>query len=386
MSRARIEPANNILGSVLYPESKSWRMAVLSWLRKFSLSFKDWRFWVVQVQIIVIATLHTIIETTGYLHHFEGLYFLPLILFFIPVVYAALRFGLVGSVATMIWIIIISSPNWIFFHPTMEKVGVFFTMSLLMAVAIFTGKRVDQETEARRSAEDMSRSLKNYAAHVVQAQEKERIRISHELHDETLQALNIIGRRLNDVEGKIQSAKSVEPEEVKEIRELAEGANKGLREITRSIRPPILDDLGIIPAIRRLLVECNKHTGIKWKLEVEGGEKRLPQNIEMEVYRIAQEAISNVEHHSYATEMTVTMNMSRCEVRLEISDNGIGFNANLILSRNYSRSKLGLIGMQERADSIDGKLMVESIPRKGTTISLIVPVFKTDPKASDKYS
>jgi signal transduction histidine kinase len=382
MSGARIEPADNLPGNVMDLDNKSWRTVILYWLSRFRLSFRNWRFWVVQSQVIVISAAHTIIEATEFLPDF--LYFLPLTLFIVPVVYAALYFGLVGSVTTMIWIIIINSPNWILFHPATEKLGVVFEMSLLMAVAIFTGRRVDRETAARRKAEDLSRSLKSYAAHIVQAQEQERIRISRELHDETIQTLTLIGRRLHGIEENIQSSGSATSEEVKEIRQLAEETTKGLRGITRSIRPPILDDLGIVPAIRRLVTESNKRSGIKGKFQIVGEKKRLPPNIEIEVYRIAQEAISNVEHHSNATEMAVTMSLNSGEAELQVSDNGIGFNAALILSHNYSSGKLGLLGMQERADLIDGKLTVESIPRKGTTITLIIPLLETESKAISK--
>ncbi len=382
MSVAQLEPAGQVQSRLLGSRIRSWLNSTRHWLYRYRPRYKDRQFWVVQALIIVIAIAHDIIEAGGYLHHLGGLYFLPITLFFVPVVYAALHFGLAGSLATVIWMVIITIPNWVFWHEGLERLGVISQMSLLVVVAIFAGRRVDRETVARHQAEDASEVLRTYAAHVVQAQEDERQRIARELHDQTIQALALISRRLLDMKDRNSPLPSAVTDEVREVQEMVEEAVKELREFTRSIRPPILDDLGIVPSIRRLLIESRERSGMKGEFRLVGEERRLPQSIEVGMFRIAQEAIWNVERHSKATEITVTVTQARNEARLDVIDNGIGFSVPPLISSFYGAGKLGLLGMQERAESIGGKLEIQSIPDKGVVVGFSIPISESDSEIS----
>ena len=113
--------------------------------------------------------------------------------------------------------------------------------------------------------------------------------------------------------------------ELRNARKTAEGVVEGLRDFARVLRPPILDDLGVVVSIRRLLVDLAERTGIKSQLKLVGEERRLPQEIEVGMFRIAQEALWNIERHSRATNVVVTITFSEYEARLDIKDNGIGF-------------------------------------------------------------
>jgi len=175
-------------------------------------------------------------------------------------------------------------------------------------------------------------------------------------------------------------------EGLREVHEMAEEASQELREFTRSIRPPVLDDLGMVPAIRRLLIESAERTGMKSRFNLIGEERRLPQDIEIGMFRIAQEAIWNVERHSKATEIIITITQTSVEARLDISDNGIGFDVPPLLSSLYAAGKLGLLGMQERAELIGGKLKVRSTPRKGTTLSLSIPMSESNARVIGNQS
>jgi signal transduction histidine kinase len=369
MSETRSKPADQVQSIISDFKIKNWLHSLGNGLYKIRPRFKDKHFWIVQFLIIVIAVVHDIIELGGYLHHLGVLYFVPVSLFFIPVVYAALYFGLAGSIATVIWAVIITIPNWIFWHEGLERIGVIFQMFLLFTVAIFAGRRVDREAEAKHKAEDASVLLGTYAAHILQGQEDERQRIARELHDQTLQTLSLMSQRLVSMEDKYSPLPSTVIKEVRQVQEMAEEATKDLRDFTRSIRPPILDDLGIVPSIRRLLIESTERTGMKGTFKLIGDERRLQQDIEVSIFRIIQEAIWNVERHSKATQVIVTMILNADETKIDVSDNGIGFEVPPMLSTFYADGKLGLLGMQERAKLIGGKLEIQSTPNTGTKIS-----------------
>ncbi len=156
---------------------------------------------------------------------------------------------------------------------------------------------------------------------------------------------------------------------MRQIHEMAEEAIKELRDFTRSIRPPILDDLGLVPSIRRLLIESTERTGMKGTFKLIGDEMRLQEDIEVSIFRIIQEAIWNVERHSKAKQVIITMILNESETKIDVNDDGIGFDVPSKLSTFYTDGKLGLLGMQERAKLIGGKLEVKSAPNMGTNIS-----------------
>lgn len=358
----------------LYPKILNWLKKARQWIYPYRPRFRDWHFWIVQGIIIGIAAVHDIIEVGGYIPSLGVLYFLPISLFFVPVVYAALYFGFHGSIATAIWVIIITIPNWIFWHQGLERLGVIFQMSLLVAVAVFVGQRVDRENAARQKTEDANVAIRTYATHIVQAQEEERQRIARELHDQTIQGLALLNQRLGTIKDRNPHLPSAVAEEVREAQQLAEESAKEVRNFIWSLRPPILDDLGIVPSIRRLVLDSTERTGMKGHFRLVGKERRLPQDIEVGMFRIAQEALWNVERHSKGTEMAITITLTKDEARIDISDNGIGFTVPQVLHSFYTTGKLGVLGMQERAELIGGKLEIQSIPKKGVTVNFSIPI------------
>ena len=351
----------------------NWLEKARQWLYPYRPRFRHRHFWIVQGIVIGIALIHDIIESEVIMPSFGVLYFLPISLFFIPVVYAALYFGFHGSITTAIWVIIITIPNWIFWHQGLERLGVIFQISLLVVVAVFVGRRVDRENTARNKVEIANIRIRTYATHVVKAQEKERQRIARDLHDQTIQSLTLLHQRLGIIkEGKPHLPSSV-IEEVRETQQIAEESVKEVRNFIWSLRPPILDDLGIIPSIRRLVLDSTERTGMKSHFELVGKDRRLSQDIEVGMFRITQEALWNVERHSKGTEVTVTVTLTKGEARIEITDNGIGFDVPQELHSFYTAGKLGLLGMQERTELLGGKLVIQSGLKKGTTVHLSIP-------------
>ena len=347
---------------------REWVCDVYHRIRPYLPPLRSKKFWFAQALVIVIATIHGVIEIGGYFSNLHVLYFIPVSLFIVPVIYTTINFGFLGGMATTLWIIIITIPNWVILHQGLETMGSIFQMAILLVVTAIVGNRVDREKKAIQQTKEASNTARVFAAHVIQAQEEERKKIARELHDETIQMLTLLHQRLDSVESNTPSLPPAVVEGIKESRQIADKAIKELREFTRSIRPPILDDLGVVPAIRRLVIDSTKRLGIKNHFRFIGEERRLPQEIEEAMFRITQEAIRNVERHSKATEVMATITLDREEVRLRISDNGIGFNASHLSSNYYSTGKYGLLGMQERAELIDGKLEVHSNLGKGTTV------------------
>jgi two-component system, NarL family, sensor histidine kinase UhpB len=206
-------------------------------------------------------------------------------------------------------------------------------------------------------------STEAYAARVLNAQEEERRHIAQELHDGPLQALVYLCRRIDEVG---RSAGSDVAPELDALRHLTESLVGELRGISRGLRPSVLDDLGLVAATRRLLDDLEKRTGIDTTLGITGAERRLPSSVELALFRVAQEAISNAELHAEPRRVAVGMSFEQGGVRLLVSDDGHGFET--VTNGTGPRGSLGLVGMRERLHLIGGRVEVHSSPAGGTTV------------------
>lgn len=320
------------------------------------------RFWVVQVLVIAIAAGHTTIETMGALHDVRDLYLLPVSVFFIPVLYAALNFGLVGALPTGLFCGVLTLPNIVILHSGAERIGVVAQLAFLVLLSAMVAIRVDKERHAKLAAEDANQrladtqaSLRNYIGLGLRAQEEERFRLSRELHDETVQELVVAKAALEDVSGTPgQRARLV----------LVDAALQrcidGIRRFCRALRPSVLDDLGLVPALDWLLSDMGGRAGIGIALEVEGDRLRLTPEQELVIFRVAQEALHNVERHAHASRAVVRLVYDPGQLSLEVVDDGCGFDP-----EQLRQGSLGLAGMQERASLIGASFEVSSLP--GTT-------------------
>lgn len=233
-------------------------------------------------------------------------------------------------------------------------------------VAIHTIAR--DVTEERRLRDNMQ----FYIREITEAQEEERKRIARELHDETAQGLAALALH---IEGITRSSKQL-PEGVIDLLEQllgeTESLMEGVRRFSHELRPGLLDHLGLVPALEWLTAEASVTSGIDASLGIAGKERRLPPQIELVLFRIAQEALSNARKHSEATKVEVQIEFAPEKVRLEVVDNGKGFELPKMLGDLAARRKLGILGMQERARIIDGSLSVQSEVGRGTTVSIEV--------------
>jgi signal transduction histidine kinase len=229
-----------------------------------------------------------------------------------------------------------------------------------LAIALANSRLKDLERDRVRS----------YARQVTWAQEEERKRISRELHDEAAQNLVAIRRDLDAVSA--SSTDRAEPA-LERLRALTAQTLAGLRRFSHDLRPPVLDDLGLASATESLVADVQGRSHLVVELAVTGTPQRLPADIELALFRIAQSALHNVEHHAHATRAVVALAFEPDRTRLAISDDGCGFRLPADIADLVHTGKLGLVGMYERAQLANGTLQITSAPGDGTRVQVEVP-------------
>lgn len=214
----------------------------------------------------------------------------------------------------------------------------------------------------------------NLLQHVITAQEEERKRIARELHDETSQALTALMIGLDTTSLALSVNSHEAANRLSAAKSVTEGLLKDIQRIITDLRPSLLDDLGLVPAIAWYGEQRLKPLGIALNLEGNALENRLPPKMETALFRIVQEAIANVIRHARATEVSVRMDLQDNDLTLQITDNGVGFDAQVLQSPNSLGKAIGLWGIQERVRILEGEFNLQTAPGKGTAIIINVPM------------
>ncbi len=446
-------------------------------LRALRPPLRDRRFWLVQLLVIAIALGHEAADMDNFLKPIGVPSFVTVSFFLVPIVYAALNFGLTGSFATAVWVTLLTLPDFAVIDQTEHHWVDGLQLAVIDAVAIFVGQRVERERLARQRSEEAGEAYRKaearyralftsssapifvvepdgsvresnpaaqallgdgpagrpigdllpvsyralcdhavdvirlagpdgdvrdlrpyctaieteegqmvqvllqdvteerrerermtaYAAHVVQAQEEERRRIGQELHDEPLQALIQLYRQLAD--GR-HGGTEARLRELDDAGGLLDRTIRDLQQLAHGLRPPILDDLGVVSALRRATEDFGDRNALEVRFQVAGQVRRLEAPLELSVFRIAQEALRNVERHAAARNVSLRLDFRPNRVRVEVEDDGIGFQAEELQASTRS---LGLLGMKERAHLLGGGLVIESRPGAGTLVRVELP-------------
>jgi len=201
--------------------------------------------------------------------------------------------------------------------------------------------------------------------------EEEIKRIAHLLHDEAGQLLVAVHIAIDDV------ARELPPparEQMGKVREFLSQMEGQLRRLSHELRPTILDDLGLLPALEFLAEGVSKRTGLS--ITVEGSKiGRFPPSVETVLYRIAQEAMNNVSRHAQATQVSIQLKQEVQAFHCSIRDNGIGFDVPSVLAKKGEKG-LGLIGIRERLNPFNGALEINSNPGQGTELHVFIPLEK----------
>jgi signal transduction histidine kinase len=216
--------------------------------------------------------------------------------------------------------------------------------------------------------QDAQTSLHNYIGAITHGQEEERSRLARELHDDTLQALIALSQRIRLAQMKAKDEQMQQA--LAELDLLASNTILELRRLTRGLRPIYLDDLGLVTALEMLARE-NTSPGLSVIFLYEGIERRLEKALELTLFRITQEAMSNINHHAEASQAWITLNFQPNNVTLKIKDNGKGFTPPRSPAEFAPGGHFGLLGMHERSDLAGGKFSITS-SEQGTVIQVIV--------------
>lgn len=204
----------------------------------------------------------------------------------------------------------------------------------------------------------------------VTAQEEERKRVSRELHDDTAQALTAQLLRLKAVEARGGTA---DPAVLADLIQITAQTLEGVRHMAHELRPPSLDDLGLLASLEGLAAQYQERFGLPVRLHAARTKRQLPPQVNLVVYRIVQEALTNVAKHAGATEAIVTLDLHPDRLEVRISDDGLGFNPDS-LNQPTGTGGLGIFGMHERAALVSGALKIDGAPGEGTTVHLTVPL------------
>jgi signal transduction histidine kinase len=265
-----------------------------------------------------------------------------------------------------------------------------YYLALLSARLQERTEELQKTVEALAAARERQAELSGYAALVTRAQEEERRRLARELHDDTAQALIALTRGLDAM-----ATRLVEPplprddrRFLEELGQLATHTLDGIRRACQNLRPSVLDDLGLAAALESLVGSMGAQ-GLPCRYEQVGEPLTCAPEVEVTLYRIAQEALSNALRHARASAVVVELTYAADALRLVVRDNGRGFGATPQPRMAYSpdtdegaeRPHLGLMGMRERAALIGATLTVASRPGIGTTVVLLVPLHDRKPAA-----
>jgi signal transduction histidine kinase len=456
----------------LWPRARGSR--ALDAVGRLGLPVRAGRFWLVQAGVLFVAFLdEVVLDILRFQPPFEIPRSTITSLLLVPVIYAALNFGVRGAVGTALWATVLMFPDWLFIAGVTTanawvEIG---NLAVLNAVAIIVGQRVEREAQARQRAEEALRASevaearyrglfdeqhapvlvtdaagvvteanaaatrlfgsalsgrllsdlvdsavtailvgsvarlpvgdrvfvpngrtlevgdgerlvqivlvdvteeerrireqRAYAAHLVTVQEDERRRLALDLHDDPVQTLTYLVRMLEQLIDDPRLPPELAPL-VRRDGELATEVVDALRTVIHGLRPPVLDDLGAVAALRQLVDEVQTRCGVSIRMRVSGVQVRLSAQCELTVYRVAQEALSNVVRHAQATHSRVDLQFGE-EVVLTITDDGCGIPAAGTSSAS-SGGGLGLIGMRERVTLLGGSLEVRSRTPHGTLV------------------
>ncbi len=222
-------------------------------------------------------------------------------------------------------------------------------------------------TEMAHKVQAAQEGLHDYIGAITAAQEEERTRLARELHDDTIQAVIALKQRVQLAQKSVKDQNG--RQSLKALEDLAEQTVENLRRLIRALRPIYLEDLGLVTALEMLARETGQGNHLAVDFQQSGQERRLSREVELALYRIAQEALNNVVHHANAKHAVLSISFEK-EVRLEVIDDGVGFTVPKSPTDFAPSGHFGLLGIRERADLIGARLELHSEAGSGTRLSV----------------
>ena len=294
-------------------------------------------------------------------------------LLFIPTIYAAVFFGLRGALIawflSFIGIIPLILGLWLTPWSLALNIG-FLILPIFAVSAIALEVRLRLKEREHYAAREQEH--RRYISKMLEVQENERQRISRDLHDETIQTLLVIANYAESILS--NNGKNSDDVNCKAtlVRDTTLNTVDSLRNICLNLRPSVLDNLGLIAALRLLVDHINEEYNIQVQFSVTGEVRKLDTKIQTNIFRVVQEGLNNIRRHSKASEALVALAFTEKSLQLKIQDNGQGFNESKGTAKITREKNLGLIGMQERVEAISGKFKIRTRSNKGTTLYIEV--------------
>jgi two-component system sensor histidine kinase DegS len=313
------------------------------------------------------------IVSTGFLQS-QAYHELCLLLSAPALIYAAVIFRIRGAVAVTFAISAAIMPHALLFSPYPDPLFrelSFTAISLLLGV--FIGNLLNNKERLARE----QTKLERYTSETLEVQEKERQHLARELHDDTAQQLVDISHAIDKVIEGLDGGRTNATTELKQLRTDVEGVLESTRRVIQGLRPPLLEELGLEASLQWLAEETAEEAGIAINVNVKGEKVRFPGIIELTLFRIAQETLTNAKRYSQANNIEFNLEYLQDKVRLIVVDDGVGFDP-VEHERLEKEGKFGLIGITERAHLVGGKAQVKSAPGKGTTISVELPLSRDE--------
>ena len=260
-----------------------------------------------------------------------------------------------------------------------ERLLVMLVLSVFLGIVVARlsvrhAENLEKEAERHFGAvEQTRRELQQLSARLLDVEEEGRKKLSRELHDEIGQTLALLQIEISRAQSALGATPEASKEHLARARDLVERTVQTIRHISGVLRPALLDDLGLVPALQFQLEDFLRRSGIACEFVEEGVADQLPDTVKTCVYRVVQEALHNCEKHSGASRVRVAVRqLPECLVA-EIEDNGRGFQINE-QRMPYRTNGLGLLGLRERAANAGGTLVIDSAPGQGTRIALRIPL------------
>ncbi|MFH1498388.1 MAG: sensor histidine kinase [Verrucomicrobiota bacterium] len=222
----------------------------------------------------------------------------------------------------------------------------------------------------------LQKKLRGLAHQILSAQEEERRLISRELHDEVVQTLVGINVQLASLGHAASVGTKALRTKIASTQRLVEKSVSAVHQFARELRPSVLDDLGLIPALRAYMKTMADRKKIRIELTATASVETLNDRGRTVLYRVAQEALTNVARHAQATLVSVSIKKTQGAVRMEVHDDGKSFNVEKTIGSKTNK-RLGLLGMRERVEMVGGTLTIESAPGHGTTVCAYIPCTRT---------
>lgn len=290
------------------------------------------------------------------------------ILFLVPIIYAAVVFSWQGALVTFLLALISVLPIALDVWSTSSLI----TNMLLLLVPLFVVSLVAFELARRRRERkhfaERETERKLYISKILESQENERLRIAQEIHDDTIQTLLVIANAAQNLVPSSKGDMAKLKKRAEWIRDATLQAIEELRRTSLDLRPSVLDDLGLVPALRWLLDNMSEGSDVNTRITIKGARRKLPPEAEVTIFRVVQEALNNIKRHSKATEAAVSLEFEPDRLKITIEDNGRGFRPPRKPNRLAARGQLGLIGIRQRLDLLGGTLKIRSKIGGGTSL------------------